>query len=373
MIMAFLSVAAISGVWLVFREPLEHVFRVQLHVVAPQGTSRPDDEIVSRVETAFPGARVSLLQLPQERDESMSLDVVPRQSGTSLAFDRVYVNPYTGRLLGERRMHSPSFDSVDSFIYGLHIQLVGGRWGYRAMGVVALVWLLSSLMGLVLAWPALWRRWRAWQPVLTIRPGNTYQFNYDLHRAGGLWLLPVSVMLAFTAVTMNLPEIVRPVVSWLSPLSHRSPGIPIRPEDATVTFGEADATVRERFPNGTINNIYRDFSNGRYSVYFHLPEDVNPEGDDFALVDLRSGKITAIDRPAQRSAGDRFMAWIFPLHSGLAFGWPSRLLIALSGIVIVATNGASLFTWIVRWRRRYRSGPEPVATESPTSTPTASA
>ena len=363
MIMAFLSVAALSGVWLVFRQPLDHALRARLHVVTPAKTRLSDDEIVSRVESAFPAARVSILQLPQSPDESMSLDVLPRRSGTKLPFDRVYINPYTGRLLGERTMGTPSFDSVDSFIYGLHVQLVGGPWGYRAMGVVALVWLLSSLVGLALAWPPLWRRWRSWRPVLSARPGNTYQLNYDLHRAGGVWLLPVAVILAFTAVTMNLPELVRPVVSWFSPLSRRPAGTPIQPEDAVVTFGQSDAAVRQRFPEAKINNIFRDFGNGRDSVYFHLPEDANPEGDDFALVDLRTGKITGIDRPARSSAGDRFMAWIFPLHSGLAFGWPSRLLIALSGIVILGTNGASLYTWISRWRKRRSIGP-------PRSTPT---
>lgn len=61
------------------------------------------------------------------------------------------------------------------------------------------------------------------------------------------------------------------------------------------------------------NNIYRDLGNGRHSVYFHLPEDVNPNGDDFAFVDLKTCVVTAVPRPATSSAGDRFMAWQFPL------------------------------------------------------------
>jgi uncharacterized iron-regulated membrane protein len=350
LIMAFLSLAALSGVWLVFREPLHHVLRPRLLLVTPAETRLSDDDIVSRVEAAFPAAITSLLQFPLRPDESMWVEVRSRDADAKLNFDRVYVNQYTGELLGQRMMHGISFDSVDSFIHGLHVQLVAGPWGYRTMGVVASIWLLSTLIGLVLAWPPLWRRLRSWRTVLSARTGNAYQLNRDAHRAVGVWLLPVSLVLAFTATAMNVPELVRPVVSWLSPLSHRPVGTAVAPEDARVTFGQAEAAVRQQFPDGKINNIFRDFRNGWQSVYFHLPGDVNPRGDDFALVDLRTGKITAVLRPARGSTGDRFMAWLFPLHSGVAFQWPGRLLIALTGIALLVTNGASLYTWFARRR-----------------------
>ncbi|MGC4027693.1 MAG: PepSY-associated TM helix domain-containing protein [Steroidobacteraceae bacterium] len=352
LIMIFLTLAALSGIWLVFREPLHHALRSPLEVVTPGQVRLPDDEIVARVEAAYPAAMVFILQMPLRPDDSMWVDVRPREPGVELPYDRVYINPYTGELLGERMTHHISFDSIDSFIHGLHIQLVGGPWGFRTMGVVAAIWLLSSLVGLALSWPPLWRRLRSWAGVLSLRPGNAYRLNQDVHRAGGVWLLPVSVMLAFTAVVMNLPELVRPVVASLSPLAQRPAGTAVAEQDARVSFGEADAAVGQRFPEAKINNILRDYFNGRYSVYFHLPDDINPRGSNFALVDLRSREITGVIRPAQGSAGDRFMAWIFPLHSGQAFGWPGRLLVALSGAVIVVTNGASLYTWIARRRRR---------------------
>ena len=69
--------------------------------------------------------------------------------------------------------------------------------------------------------------------------------------------------------------------------------------------------------------IFRDLNNGWHSVYFHLPEDANPQGDDFALVDLKTGEISAVRRPAGGTGGDRFMAWLFPLHAGSASDGPA--------------------------------------------------
>jgi uncharacterized iron-regulated membrane protein len=154
---------------------------------------------------------------------------------------------------------------------------------------------------------------------------------------------------------LNLPEFFRPVVAFFSPLSEWPPGSRIRADEAVVTFDQADAAVQRLFPEARTNNIYRDLGHGWHSVYFHLPGDANPQGDNFGLVDLKTGKITGVIRPARGSAGDRFMAWLYPLHTGGAFGWPGRLLVALAGIVVLVLNVTGLYTWCVRWRMRRRA------------------
>jgi len=112
-----------------------------------------------------------------------------------------------------------------------------------------------------------------------------------------------------------------------------------------VAWAEGRCSERERNTRtqpATVNNIYRDFSAGRHSVYFHLPEDANPQGDDFAFVDLKTGVVTTVSRPAASTRGDRFMAWLYPLHTGAAFGWPGRLLVALAGIATIVVNVTGL-------------------------------
>ena len=60
------------------------------------------------------------------------------------------------------------------------------------------------------------------------------------------------------------------------------------------------------------------------SILFRLPDDLSTHGDNWVFVDLASGGIIGekIDRTSR--AGDRLLTWIFPLHTGVAFGLPGR-------------------------------------------------
>jgi uncharacterized iron-regulated membrane protein len=356
-VMLCVFIASVTGVWLVFRQEIDRALNAKLRVVQPAATRLSEDDIVTLVEKAFPEAMVSLVQFPQRPDDAVSLSLTARDLASRRRFDRVYVNQYTGEILGQRssRGHGISLASIDSFILGLHFTLLMNEWGRWLMGVTALVWLITSLIGLALSWPRLWLRLTSWIPILSLRTKGAYKANYDLHRAGGVWLLPVLIVLAFTSAALNLPEYLRPMVQVFSPLSRQPAGQRVTLEEAMVTFDQAAAAVHRMFPDAKTNNVYRDLGGGRHSVYFHLPEDVNPDGDDFAFVDIRTGEVTAVRRPARGSGGDRFMAWLFPLHTGRAFGWTGRLLVALGGVVMVIMNATGVYVWWVKWRMRRRS------------------
>ena len=357
-VVLLLFIAAVTGVWLIFRQELDRALNSRLRVVQPAATRLSEDDIVNLIEQKFPDAMVSLVQFPRRPDNAVSLSLTARKGATRGRFEAVYVNQCTGEILGRRNTQRSGISrgSLDSLILGLHFQLLAGAWGGWAMGIAALVWLITNLIGLALSWPRLWLRVTSWMPILSARmKEGAYKANYDLHRAGGIWLLPVLTGLAFTSVALNLPQYVRPVVQAFSPLSRQPAGTRVSPDEAVVTFGQADAAVRRMLPDARTNNIFRNLNGGWHSVYFHLPEDANPQGDNFALVDLKTGEITAVRRPARGTAGDRFMAWLFPLHTGGALGWTGRLLVALSGVVMVVLNATGLYVWWVKWRMRRRA------------------
>src|SRR6185295_13778893 len=91
-IMVCLLIAGLTGIWLVFRQELDRTLNSQLRVVTPAATRLSEDEIVSRVEAAFPTVSVSLVQFPRQPDESVEMSVTPRQRGAVPPFDRIYIN-----------------------------------------------------------------------------------------------------------------------------------------------------------------------------------------------------------------------------------------------------------------------------------------
>ena len=85
------------------------------------------------------------------------------------------------------------------------------------MGVVALAWLLDAFVALYISFPKLsaFRRSFAFR----VRAGG-YRLVFDLHRSGGVWIWPLLVVFALSAVAMNLgAQVVRPAVSLFSELS----------------------------------------------------------------------------------------------------------------------------------------------------------
>jgi len=101
-----------------------------------------------------------------------------------------------------------------------------------------------------------------------------------------------------------------------------------------------------------VSSIYADYGSGWYSVLLHRPGDLAPYGDHFVYVDLASGEVAALRLADHASAGDRFLAWQFPLHTGLAFGGVGQAVIAVTGVAIVALSITGFYVWWRKWRER---------------------
>jgi len=357
-IMACMLVAAATGTWLVFRVEIDRWVNPNLRVVQPGPARVPLAAIVERVESRFPNALTHTLIL-QERPEDAVGVYLDARDGSEPEFNQVFVNPYTGEIVGQRSTTRIVFakEYLDPIIDRLHYSLlIGGGWGLWLMGVVAGVWLLTSLVGLALAWPRVWLRMAGWIPVLSPRlKRGPYQANYQSHRAVGVWFQPVLILLAFTSFYQNLPQFVLPVVNAVSPLARRPAGTPLERGVTTISPDQAVGGLVARFPSARPSSIGVDRSNSRYSILFRLPGDLSPLGDNWAFMDLRTGDMIETVVAREASAGDRFLRWIFPLHTGAAFGLPGRIVIALAGLGLIALIGSGFYVWLTKWRMRRRA------------------
>ena len=122
-----------------------------------------------------------------------------------VANDEVYVDRFTGEILGERKWGAidQGMKNLMPFIYRLHYSLALDSLGEYLLGIVALLWTIDCFIGAYLTFPPGRRqstvkdgnllrvvgnwltRWSPSWKVRTRRAG--YKLNFDLHRAGGLW------------------------------------------------------------------------------------------------------------------------------------------------------------------------------------------
>jgi uncharacterized iron-regulated membrane protein len=357
LIMACMLVAALTGTWLTFRVEMDRLVNPELRVVTPGDHTVSLASIAAAAEQRFPNSVVQAITLQERPDDSIGVYLRSRQPDAA-DFDQVFFNPYDGSYLGGRSTSRLVFDRAhtDPMIDRLHYSLWMNSAGLWLMGIVAAVWLATSVAGVVLAWPRAWLRISSWLPILSARTNRgPYQTNYQLHRAAGVWFLPVLVILAFTSLYQNLPQFIRPFVHAISPLSEPANGTPLPDDAPTVSPDRAVASLKAQLPDARPSTIGKHPESGNYSILFHLPGDLSPLGENWAYVDLMSGEVTGLKLTSTSSAGDKFLTWIFPLHTGTAFGMPGRIVIAAGGIVLVGLMASGLYVWAVKWRMRRRA------------------
>ena len=356
--MACMLVAAATGTWLVFRVEMDRWVNPNLRVVQPGSARVPLGAIVERVESQFPDSLTRALILQEQPEDSVGV-YLDATDGSEPEFNQVFVNPYTGEILGQRSTTRIVLakEYLDPIIDRLHYSLlIGGGWGLWLMGLVAGVWLLTGLVGLILAWPRLWLRMAGWIPVLSARLNRgPYQTNYQSHRAVGVWFQPVLILLAFTSFYQNLPQFVLPVVNAVSPLARRPVGNSPGKGATIISPDQAVDSLAARFPSARPSSIGFDRGSARYSILFYLPGDLSPLGDNWAFVDLGTGDMLGTVVAREASAGDRFLRWIFPLHTGAAFGFAGRIVIALAGVVLIGLIVSGFYVWLTKWRMRRRA------------------
>jgi uncharacterized iron-regulated membrane protein len=78
--------------------------------------------------------------------------------------------------------------------------------------------------------------------------------------------------------------------------------------------------------------------------------------DSEVIIDQYSAKVLQIYDPHHATTGDHFLGWLFPLHTGHAFGMPGRIMILVLGLIPTVLYVTGLIRWLQKRRakRRYR-------------------
>jgi uncharacterized iron-regulated membrane protein len=218
----FLFTAALSGSMLVWRHALDRALNPALfHTDAATRTPLSAAQLEALLNTSHAPARFRVADLPVPGMPTARATVRnwPDADPARRRTNEAYVDPFTGRLLGVRSSVNPAFNRLEfiPWLRRFHYRLLQDRNGMLLLGTVAAVWFVDCFVGIALTLPRGPERLRKWAAAWQLRPAR---LNYDLHRATGLWLAPMMLLLACSGVYLNLTrELYDPVMSAiLSPL-----------------------------------------------------------------------------------------------------------------------------------------------------------
>lgn len=360
-----LVVLGLTGSALSWIHELDSMLNPGLLHVAPPANMRAGDPL--RVDAALVQAatdtlvddprygRPSMLELPERAGDVFVAwyRPAPAVGGAPwrMAVTRqVMVDPARLMVTGERNWGEAGLSRplLMPTLFHIHRYLVAGEVGKTVIAVTGVSALLMTLTGIVLWWPRMAKAaiWKA----ITVRHGGSWpRFSFQLHRAGGFFAAPMLLVTAFSGIYFNMPGWVTPAIKAVSQVSPN--GKLTNQRDASrhrVSAAEALAAAQAEFPEGRVSRL--SFP-ARPDQPFEARVRQSGElrmgpGATRISIDSGNGAVLRVIDPVQAKGGDKLISWLFPLHTGEAFGTAGRVVISLFGLVPLAFFVTGLVVWL---------------------------
>jgi uncharacterized iron-regulated membrane protein len=327
---AFLSVIALTGSLILFRAEFERA-------ALPQSDARDAsrraslDDAAREIARVRPDAHVRRVRIPAQTNDPYIFQVQSEDKGT----ERIVSDSSTGRVLGGLQ---PGW--ID-WMVDLHRNLLSGGSGRSAVGGFGIVLFVLSATGLLM-WMTGARNWRSW---ISVRRGSSVRFNYELHRASGLWAYAFLALISFTGIELAYPNAFRNTLQSLTgkPATVRGPRS-IK-ANATLPLDEYVRLARKAMPDGVALELrLADSGKGSVDVRLYRAGDLAPSGNHVYL-DPTTGGVLMVDRVIDRPIGARFLAAMQPIHYAQFGGITVKIAWALFGLTPVLLSVTGLIAW----------------------------
>jgi uncharacterized iron-regulated membrane protein len=347
----FIVMAGLTGAALAFNDDIDAWLNPQFYHLSPgsSGSRQTIDALVAKVEHDYPHAKLGFFSMGENANAPLEAKLRPRKPSDELAMDTVFIDPVTAAVVGERNTKAVSLapQNLMPFLFRLHRYLLLDKPGAIISGSLGLLWLATLLIGFALAWP---RHRKGWGKALSIKRGaGGFRLMYDLHRSVGLVAGVLLVMTAFTGAVMNLPDVARPLVSSLSPLT--PPPKEVAKSLATeskrqISWQQALASAQASMPRATPARIARDDKHGIYQIRMRKPDDIQDSGSVRVFVDAADGRVLRALDPLTGSGGDAFIGVQYGLHTGQILGLPGKILVAFMGFLPLLFAITGIAIWL---------------------------
>jgi uncharacterized iron-regulated membrane protein len=349
-----------TGSILVFEDAIDAWLNPQLLTTDKRGAWLPVEAIVERATEEHDLGRIEKIRFPQAAGEvyRLTVRVSPARRVGSERIEAMF-DPVDGRLLGTRKAEALGLAAPHLLktLYEFHRNVLLGEAGSNIVGIAGFLLLASAVSGIVLAWP---KKRAGWRRLVWINTrASATRIAFDVHRSFGVAFALLLLLSTLTGATLVYLNYVRDLVGLFSKVAP-FPTIPWRARDDAEPkgLGEIVAAVRAAHPDRTITEIHGPpRQTGGYLVYLRAAGDEHRLGDTILWVHPYTAEILVERSDRTRSAGETFMHWLFPLHSGSAFGTAGMVAMCATGVLPLLLGATGLWVWL-RKRRGERIGRE---------------
>jgi uncharacterized iron-regulated membrane protein len=331
--------------------------------------------IIDSVRRQRPDATVTGVSREYGVDQAAAVTVAASAAvagGPPAQQTTVYVNPYTGSIVGQVDATAPLrrfFRSATDWHRWLALNGESRTTGRWITGVSNAAFLFLGLSGIVLWVPRIWSA-TAFRAVAFFRGGLTGKArDFNWHNVIGIWCVAILVVLTFTAMGMSFPktyDYIYAVTGIQRPPQPQGQQGP--PREGQAREGQPREAISVSSIDAAWQQAETTFPSWR-SIVMRLPqrdgqpitftmndrERLNPMARSTLTVDSKTGSVVRWEPYESLMTGQRLRTWMRFGHTGELWGLPGQIVAGLAcvgGCVLVITGFSLAIRRFASWRAR---------------------
>ncbi len=310
-------------------------------------TLQPVSCIVSEIQSKYPKFQILGVQPPQSDLHPLIIDIYKEEAPYDSERYQVFVNPYTGEILGTK----DHLNSLSNYLRQVHVRLMDAWGGRQLVGLAGIGLFVLCVTGLLI-----YGQFMKKQLFGAIRNGiNLRILMADWHKMIGIAALLFNLMIAGTGAWLGLQPV---LIKWLdikAPNAYKRPVKPIEPtEDILQTYDYWQAVkLSKNEIQGFIPTQIIPSKDGTNTLEVkgdagHLPFEPHISK---VVLDKSSLEILNVYDIREQAFIDKFYYVQEGLHFGRFGGIFLKIAYALLGITSGVLSITGFFIYLIRKRK----------------------
>jgi uncharacterized iron-regulated membrane protein len=336
-------VVSITGAIFVFEEELFQVFHPALTHVEPGKTlvdintlkasaqaALGKDKVINFVSIYGDPARAYSFSANKRNPESTSW----WEKDEILYYNQVFVNPYTGQVLG-------TIDKSTEFFYfmrRIHQNLLLRRdIGNMIVGWSVAIFVFILITGIVLWWPQ--RVAQIKQSIAIKWTAKWKRVNYDLHNVLGFYAFIFALIIALTGLTWSFAWWEESVFNAMGSTKKDVAYLNVRDTTYTATAEGVTRAWHDALQRYNADKLLRmtfNFptkKNARVGGLVHYHGDSWWKNADYVYYNGATGALSLLVDHDAKGLGMKWRNSNYDIHTGKIYGWPTQVLAVVVSLI----------------------------------------
>lgn len=338
-----LLLLGLTGSYLTFEYPLDRLLNPWLNYVHLQPTRLPLDLLVDSVQKAHPESRITSIAL-SPYSAAPDIAYTLQLAGPNKSISTIYVDQYTGHILGQHSGHT-----LSTAVHDLHTNLLTGEDGAGAVFLMLTAGLLILLCitGIILWWP---------RKILRVNwSASSRRIVFDIHNMLGFYSFAVMLIFAVTGVIIHWQSTMLPAANRALHIRDTEPVFHSKPPNADAPRQSLEDVVRTAstaVAGARVTQVSLPKGTGVYRVWMKYPEDGTPLGRTNLLIDPYTADILWQRTSRAAPVTTRFFRqWNREVHTGDILGWPGKIVMCMMSLALPVLAVTGPLFWFRKRRK----------------------